>query len=339
MTRKRAPVRSDAGILRNSANYPTWVPMRVTRPAALPRNATIGIISPSSPQRDTARLERGIRYLERLGYSVKLGNHVLATHGGYLAGTDEQRAEDLHTMFRDPQVDAVFCARGGYGCARLLPLLDFSVFRRHPKIFVGFSDVTVLQMALLKRAGLVTFSGAMPSVDMADGFDPRSEEQFWRVLTSRRPLGTLSQPTPLEVIRRGDARGRLMGGNLSVLVSLLGTGYLPPLGNTILALEDVGEATYRIDRMLVQLVYATRAMPAAGTVYGSWSQADPSTHSTPHRDVREVLSERIDLASGPILSGLMYGHQAEKFTLPFGVEARLRSARGGALSLLESAVV
>jgi len=91
--------------------------------------------------------------------------------------------------------------------------------------------------------------------------------------------------------------------------------------------------------MLVQLVYATRAMPAAGTVYGSWSQADPSTHSTPHRDVREVLSERIDLASGPILSGLMYGHQAEKFTLPFGVEARLRSARGGALSLLESAVV
>jgi muramoyltetrapeptide carboxypeptidase len=313
--------------------------MRVIRPAALPRNATIGIISPSSPQRDAARLERSVRYLESLGYLVKLGNHVLATHGGYLAGTDEQRAEDLQAMFRDPHVDAVFCARGGYGCARLLPLLNFSVFRRHPKIFVGFSDVTVLQLALLRRTGLVTFSGAMPSVDMADGFEPRSEEQFWRILTSRRPLGTLSQPTPLDVIRRGDARGRLLGGNLSVLVSLLGTGYLPSFGSSILALEDVGEATYRIDRMLVQLARALRTAPAAGAVYGSWSQPDPSTYSTPHRDVREVLRERIDLASGPILSGLMYGHQAEKFTLPLGIEARLRSSRGGSLSLLEAAVI
>ncbi|MBU3698873.1 MAG: LD-carboxypeptidase [Candidatus Kapabacteria bacterium] len=312
--------------------------MRVIQPPALERNATIGIISPSSPQRDAARLERGVAYLESLGYTVKLGRHALASHGGYLAGTDVQRVEDLHEMFMDPQVSAIFCARGGYGCARLLPLVDFSIIRRHPKIFVGFSDVTVLQLAMLKRTGLITFSGAMPSVDMADGFDAESEEQFWQILTSRRPMGSLKQSWPLEIIRRGQARGRLMGGNLSVLVSLIGTGYLPPVKDSILVLEDVGEATYRIDRMLVHLAQSTRTLPAAGTIYGSWSQPDASTVSTPHRDVAEVLRERTDISSGPILSGLKYGHHAEKFTLPIGAEVMLRSARGGSLTLLEAAV-
>lgn len=322
----------------NSANYPTWVPMKIIKPPALPRGATIGIISPSSPQRDEERLKCGVRYLESLGYQVKIGHHVYARHGGYLAGTDEQRAEDLHSMFRDPDVSAIFCARGGYGCARILPLVDFGLIRRHPKIFVGFSDVTVLQLALLKRTGLVTFSGAMPSVDMADGFEPIAEEQFWRVLTERRRPGALRQPLALNIIRRGRTEGRLLGGNLSVLVSLLGTGYLPELGGSILALEDVGEATYRIDRMLLQLSMATARRPAAGVIYGSWSQAESSSGSTPHRDVEEVLQERLDIAAGPILSNLLYGHQAQKFTLPIGVMARLETARGGSLTLLEGGV-
>lgn len=312
--------------------------MRVIQPAALERHATIGIISPSSPQRDGARLDRGVRYLESLGYTVKLARHALASHGGYLAGTDAQRVDDLHEMFLDPQVSAIFCARGGYGCARLLPLVDFSIIRRNPKIFVGFSDVTVLQLAIFRRTGLITFSGAMPSVDMADGFHSQSEEQFWRILTSRRPMGALKQPWPLEIIRRGEARGRLLGGNLSVIMSLMGTPYLPTFKDAVLALEDVGEATYRIDRMLVHLAQATRSQQAAGTIYGSWSQPDPSTISTPNRDVQEVLHERTDVAAGPIISGLMYGHQAEKFTLPIGAEVVLRSARGGSLSLVEAAV-
>lgn len=312
--------------------------MKINKPLALSKGATIGIISPSSPQRDVARLERGVRYLESLGYRVKLGQHVYARHAGYLAGTDRQRAEDLHAMFRDPDVSAIFCARGGYGCARLLPLVDFGLIRRHPKIFVGFSDVTVLQLAILRRTGLVTFSGAMPSVDMADGFEPIAEEQFWRVLTERRRPGTLRQPLALNIIRRGRTEGRLLGGNLSVLVSLLGTGYLPALGGTILALEDVGEATYRIDRMLVQLSMATARQPAAGVIYGSWSQPDTPAGSTPHRDVDEVLRERLDIAVGPIASNLLYGHQAQKFTLPMGVMARLETARGGALTLLEGGV-
>lgn len=311
--------------------------MKPLLPTAIPKNATIGIISPSSPQRDMSHLDKGIRYLEGLGYFVKLGRHARASYGGYLAGTDGERLSDIHEMFGDKQVDAIFCARGGYGSARLLPSLNASLIQRNPKIFVGFSDTTSLQLALWKMCGLVTFSGAMPSVDMVDTFDPMTEEYFWRVLTSRKPLGHLKQPTPLEIIQHGDAEGRLLGGNLSVVCSLLGTRYMPSLRGTICVLEDIGEETYRIDRMLTQLAQASTRTRAAAVAYGFWSQNSRSTVSTPHRDVNEVLAERCDLTRGPIVSGLMYGHEATKFTLPFGVRARLTS-RTKRLTVVDAAV-
>lgn len=307
------------------------------RPRALPKRATIGIISPSSPQRDEARLYRGIAYLESLGYHVKLGKHVLARHAGYLAGTDRERTQDVHAMFSDPSVDAIFCSRGGYGCARILPLLDYKLIRKNPKIFVGFSDVTSLQLAIWKHARLVTFSGAMPSVDMADAFDPLSEEFFWRVLTSRKAVGLLRQPWAMHTAQSGDANGPLLGGNLSVLTSVLGTDYMPSLRGSVLALEDVGEATYRIDRMLTQLRLATRRARPAGIVYGFWSQDARQHGTTPHREISEVINDRLDLTRGPVLSGLMYGHESTKFTLPFGVHATVNGGKG-LLRLTEAAV-
>ena len=311
--------------------------MKPIFPQALPKKATIGIISPSSPQRDKARLDKGIRYLEGLGYTVKLGAHALSSHAGYLAGTDQERLADLHNMFHDPQVDAIFCSRGGYGSARILPNLNVNLIKKHCKIFVGFSDVSALQLSLWNSCGLVTFSGAMPSVDMADGFDPASEEQFWRVLTSRKPMGALKQSMPLQTIQRGDAEGRILGGNLSVVCSMLGTPYMPSLRKCILALEDVGEESYRIDRMLTQLSYATASARASAVVYGFWSQDGRPRGSTAHRDVHEVMAEKLDLTSGPIMSHLMYGHEPTKLTLPFGVLARV-STRTKRLSLLEPAV-
>lgn len=307
------------------------------RPHALRKNATIGIISPSSPQRDEAKLHRGIAYLEGLGYRIKLGKYVLSRHAGYLAGTDRERAADIHDMFLDPSVDAIFCSRGGYGCARVLPMLDYTAIRRNAKIFVGFSDVTSLQLALWSRAKLVTFSGAMPSVDMSDGFDPHAEEQFWRVLTSRKPLGKLKQPWPMHTVQTGAAQGRLLGGNLSVLTSILGTEYMPSLRGSVTVLEDVGEATYRIDRMLTHLALATKRTKPAAVLYGAWSQDSRDYGTTPHRDVNEVLGERTDLTRGPILSDFMYGHEAKKFTMPFGVLAKV-DGKQGSLSLIESAV-
>ncbi|MCX6140737.1 MAG: LD-carboxypeptidase [Candidatus Kapabacteria bacterium] len=311
--------------------------MKALFPHKLPKNGTIGIISPASPQHDMSRLDKGIRYLEGLGYSVKVGRYAREHHAGYLAGTDVQRLSDLHEMFLDPQVDAIFCSRGGYGSARLLPGLNVNLIKKHPKILVGFSDITSLQLALWKRIGLVTFSGAMPSVDMADRFDPASEEQFWRVLTSNKPLGTLKQSPTMNTIQRGDVQGRIVGGNLSVMCSLFGTPFMPSLRGSILVLEDVGEETYRIDRMLTQVAQATRSGRPAGVAYGFWSQASRPIGTTPHRDVQEVLEERCDVSRGPILAGLLYGHESTKRTLPFGVMARL-SSRTKRFSLIESAV-
>lgn len=311
--------------------------MKPRFPTSLRKRATIGIVSPASPQRDMSRLDKGIRYLEGLGYTVVVGEHARSRYAGYLAGTDEERLSDLHTMFADPRIDAIFCARGGYGSARLLGNIDYELIKRNPKILVGYSDITALQLALWHKCRLVTFSGGMPSVDMVENMDPLSEEQFWRALTSKRPLGQLRQPWPITPIQHGVAEGRVLGGNLSVLVSLLGTEYMPSLRGSILALEDIGEETYRIDRMLVQLLYASVRRRPAGIAYGFWSQSARPLGSTPHRDVNEVLAERRDLTRGPIIADVMYGHERTKFTLPFGVRARL-STTTGSMQLLESAV-
>lgn len=311
--------------------------MKPLFPTALKKRGTIGIISPASPQRDKSNLDNGIRYLEGLGYSVKLGKYSTSHYAGYLAGTDEQRLSDIHGMFSDPQIDAIFCSRGGYGSARLLAGLNIGLIRKNPKILVGFSDITSLQLALWNSCRLITFSGAMPSVDMANTFNAASEEQFWRVLTSRKPLGALKQPWSMNSIQGGEAEGRLLGGNLSVLCSIIGTPYMPSLRGAILALEDVGEETYRIDRMLTQLAYSTTRSRPAGIAYGFWSQDSRPRGSTPHREVLEVLAERSDITRGPILTNLMYGHEPTKLTLPFGVLTRL-SSRTKRMTLLESAV-
>lgn len=310
--------------------------MVIRLPKKLPRRATIGIVSPASPQRDVKRLERGIAYLEGMGHTVVCAPNALAVHGGYLAGTQDQRLADLHMMFADKRIDAIFCARGGYGSAQLLRDLDFGLIRRNPKILVGFSDITALQLALFKKTGLVTFSGAMPSVDMADDFNPTTEEWFWRVLRSTRPLGKLLQPHPFEILKKGNSKGLLLGGNLTVATSLIGTPFMPTLTGNILVLEDVGEETYRIDRMLQHLVNSGVWEKLGGVVFGKWTQGTPAPdRSTPARDVNEVLAELATKCRGPVLSNFMYGHESLKFTLPLGVLCSL-SARG--LTVLGSAV-
>jgi len=296
-------------------------------PKHLSRKAVIGVISPASPQRDPRRLDRGIAYLERLGHHVVLGANARKTYGGYLAGTDEERVADIHEMFANKQVDAIFCSRGGYGTSRLLPLLNYGLIKRNPKIFVGFSDTTALQLAIYKRTGLVTFLGAMPSVDMADTFDPESEEQFWRILTSTRAVGTIKQSTPMNAVKGGTAEGVLLGGNLSVFTRLIGTPYMPSLRGSILALEDVGEETYRIDRMLMHCELAGIMSHVAGIAYGQFTQSPQRASNTPHRDVAEVITERSLSVNGPVLSGLMFGHEAKKLTLPLGAPARMSVGR------------
>ena len=314
-----------------------FIVMRPLLPPRLPEKATIGIIAPASPQRDPKRLERGIRYLESLGHTVVVGDHVHARHGGYLAGTDAERSADLEAMFADNRIDAIFCSRGGYGSARLLDQLDYRLIRRHPKILVGFSDITALQMALWKKIGLVTFSGALPSVDMADTFAPETEEWFWRTLTSTRPLGPIRQPWPVETVQAGSAEGPLLGGNLSVFVTLLGTPFLPNLKDGVLVLEDVGEETYRIDRMMQHLRLSGALSSVSALVTGQWTQSGRPSGSTPHRPIKDVIAEIAAAVNGPVLQNLMYGHEARKLTLPMGVRVKV-SSRGSGLRFLEPAV-
>src|SRR5436190_22497418 len=213
--------------------------MKILKPPRLRRGDVIGLISPASAPLPAEKIERGVDYLEGLGYRVKLGPHVAAQHG-YFAGTDAQRLNDLNAMLNDPQVKAIFAIRGGYGSPRLLPFVDYRAVRRQPKIFAGFSDLTALQLALFRRVGLVTFSGPLPGVEFWQKPDPYTEEQFWRLLTSTRRVGPLHNPNRerLRARIRGRGQGRLLGGNLSLVVSNLGTPFSPDYDGAILVLED-----------------------------------------------------------------------------------------------------
>ena len=305
------------------------------KPPPLKRRATIGIISPASPQRNDDYLHRGVRYLESLGYRVQLGRHALRRYNGYLAGTDDERLEDIESMFADPKIDAVFCARGGYGTTRILRRIDYDLIAAHPKIFVGFSDTTALQCAIFRKTGLITFSGAMPSVDMRDEFDSYSEEWFWTMLTSTEPRGAVEQPEEIVALHPGTARGRLHCGTLSLFASLCGTPFAPAGRKALYLLEDIGEEPYRVDRMLSQMENAGLFAKAGGIAFGQFTGVPADRSATPQPPVSTVLEEYVQRLGLPALGNVLYGHQSKKLTLPFGALARIDGNRG-VLELIEA---
>ena len=300
---------------------------QLIKPKPLQIGDTIGIISPASPQRDETRLFKGIEYLKSKGFNVKLGENALKSYGGYLAGTDEERLSDIESMFADPEIKAIFCARGGYGTPRLLKKLNYGLITNNPKIFVGFSDTTALQCAIHKYTGLITYSGAMPSVDMVD-FHEWSEKVFWQVTLSDEPLGELGQEEPIEPVFDGVAEGKLIGGNLSLLASLCGTPYTPDWSGSILICEDIGEEPYRVDRLLCQLDNAGVFDSIAGIVFGQFTESTLRPTSVPQRDVNEVIEEYASRIALPAVKNVMYGHQRVKWTLPLGGMAKIDGTKG-----------
>lgn len=238
---------------------------------------------------------------------------------GYLAGSDLLRVQDIHDMFTDARVGAVLCTRGGYGAGRLLDRIDYDLIRAHPKILVGFSDVTALSMAMLTRSGLLTFHGPMVAAEFGDSPTELAEYAFWNTLTqgvSQRVLSLGDEGS----LRDGVAEGTLIGGNLAVFASLVGTPYLPDPSGCILFLEDVGENTYRLDRMLLQLKHAGILRAVAGVVLGSFS-AIPE--DTPDRELETVLREYLSPLDVPVMTGFPFGHIPDKVTLPLGARVRL----------------
>jgi muramoyltetrapeptide carboxypeptidase len=311
--------------------------MKLLKPPRLHRGDLIGLVSPASAPSSAEKIEKAVRYLESLSYRTIVGRHALAQRG-YLAGTDHQRASDLNEMLNNRNVKAVIALRGGYGTPRLLPLVDYRAARKNPKIIVGYSDLTALQLAFFEKCGLATFSGPMAAVEMWNSVDPFTEESFWSLLTSPA-LRTLSNPpeTPTIPLRAGKARGRILGGNLALVVSLLGTPYAPDFRNALLVIEDVDEAPHRVDRMLMHLENAGIFQRLRGLIYGQFTDCVPSDPSAPHLTVEEVLNEFASRVKTPVLSGLQYGHIAKKLTLPLGIQMEL-DVEKGTLAMLEPAV-
>jgi len=312
--------------------------MQVRKPARLQKGDLIGIISPASPIADTSRIDRGVRYLERLGYEVVVGSNVQKTRG-YLAGTDNERLDDLHAMFSDKRVRAIICVRGGYGTPRLLPLVNYRLIAQNPKILVGFSDITALQLAIWKKCRLITFHGPMLGVDMAEEFDPFTEEMFWRSVTSPKKIGTLtfdavSQPT---AIHAGKSKGRLLGGNLSLIISILGTPYQPDFAGSILFMEETAEEPYRIDRMITQLRNARVLKKTNAILAGQFLDCAQKDPHKPSLSLEEIFSEFGGIVGKPFLMNLPFGHQKKKMTIPVGLAAGV-DASARTLAYLESAV-
>jgi len=298
-------------------------------PAPLKPPATIAVVSPAGPV-PHEQLDRGLARLTARGFRLKLGGHAKGRYE-YLAGTDEERLADLHAAWADPEVDAVWCSRGGYGAMRLLDRLDWELLAR-PLPLLGYSDITALQLAIQAKFGRVSFSG--PMIGSTNGFgrsdelDPASEADLWAWAGERALPRELANPhgEPLQVLRPGVAEGVLTGGNLSLLSALAGTPYLPDLTGAILVIEDVGECPYRIDRMLVQLRLAGVFEQLAGLVLGDFDDCFPPAKDEPGLPLDALVMECLGDRELPVVSGLRYGHIKQRCTLPLGALARLETA-------------
>ncbi|MFN0158097.1 MAG: LD-carboxypeptidase [Bacteroidota bacterium] len=312
--------------------------MQILKPPRLKKGDLIGIVAPAGPVLDVSKIDRGVRYLEQLGYHVAVGEHVNRIHG-YLAGTDEERVTDLHSMFEDPRIKAIMAVRGGYGTTRILPLLNYRMIARHPKILVGFSDITALQLALWRKCRLITFHGPMLAADFADAVDSFKEEFFWDLVSSRAKKGKVVLPADAVSLRlhSGKATGRLLGGNLSLIVSVLGTPYQPDFTDSILFMEDLDEEPYRVDRMVTQLSNASVFEKSAGILAGQFTGCTPKDPTRPSFHVDEIMERLAEETAKPFLSNLPFGHIPRKMTLPTGLRARV-NADAGEIEFLESAV-
>lgn len=291
------------------------------KPAPLAPGDKVAVLSPGAAV-DAAALEAGIRELEALGLEVVRGDHVFGRRG-YLAGSDAERHADLVAAFRDPSIKGIVAARGGYGCGRLLPLLEPELFRANTRIFVGHSDLTFLLSYLGNIAGMVTFHGPLVAALSAKA----AASLFAMVSGARAPW----QQAATEVVRPGTGEGRIVGGCLSIVTAMLGTPWALPTKGRILFLEDVNEKPYRIDRMLTQLRQAGAFDGVEGVVFGEMigCSAAPDEAVT----VRDVIRDAFHRAPFPVAFGLPSGHGASTVTLPLGVRARLAGER---LTLLEA---
>lgn len=352
--------------------------MQLRIPERLRKGDCIGIVAPGSPVLSPEKIYRGVNYLEKLGYKIKLGKSVecqlnhpqsniisqtippqinklrstpptgeyelqIAINGrrakshGYLAASDRTRADEINTLFADKDVQAIFCTRGGYGSPRILSILDYTLIRKNPKIFVGYSDITALHLAFLKKCRMITFAGPMLAVEMQSKMDTYTEEHFWNVLTRPSEIFSIHAPreNPMSHIVEGAAEGILLGGNLSMLLSLFGTQFLPRFDDAILFIEDVGEKVYRIDRMFAQLKNAGVLENVNGILLGNFSEI---TKEEPSLELDEVIRHYFSSLNKPVIINFPFGHAVPKATLAMGARVRM-NARTHSVKIIQRVVL
>jgi muramoyltetrapeptide carboxypeptidase len=303
-------------------------------PAALRAGDTVRLISPAS-WFDPNKVQTGMDSLRAVGLQPQLGAHALARYGQYSAGTPEQRLEDLHAAFADGSVKAIICNRGGYGSAEMLRGLNLDVIKRHPKVFVGCSDITSLETYIHDQTGLVVFHGPMAAGDFArpNGVDPIS----WQTALSLDSAWQLGPEAGLRTLKAGRAQGKYYGGCLSMMVASLGTPFEIQTAGTILFLEDIGVKPYQIDRMLLQLRLAGKLAGVRGIVFGPMLDCVQPGNADELLDA--VLLRVLADFPGPVAIGLRSGHVLERnITVPIGVESELDLTNTPALRFEPSVV-
>lgn len=294
---------------------------------------TIGIVSPASPEKFEA-IANAIEYLESLGFKVKVGKHIYTTKG-FFAGSHKDRAQDIIDMFLDNEISLILCMRGGYGTMRILEYLNFEIIKNHPKLFMGFSDITTLLNNIQMRSGIITFHGPMASSNISEHYTLKS---FLDTLMLPRDDYLISNPDylPIECSVNGIAEGILVGGNLCLICSTIGTPYELDTDDKILFLEEIGEAPYRIDRMLTQLLLSGKLKKCKGFILGQFKNCGLLSYDKSFT-LEEVLEDRLFSLKKPTLNHLMSGHSYPKLTLPIGAKVQI-NCNIGQIKVLEKIV-
>lgn len=295
--------------------------MNAVKPYRLQQGDKVGVIAPASPP-NQENLERGIAYLEDLGLRVKVGKNVSRING-YLAGLDQERLDDLHEMFQDPEVKAVICACGGYGTGRIAEQIDYELIKCNPKIFWGYSDITFLHTAIRQKTGLITFHGPMLGSDIGKSDTHSLSKEGFKQLFEPSAFVYTDQVSPLETLVEGEASGELVGGNLSLLVSTLGTNFEIDTKSKLLLIEDINEEPRSVDRMLNQLYMAGKLKDANGILVGDFCNCIAKRDLTLALD--EVIAYYVKLANKPALKGFLMGHCNPNISIPLGVPAKLNT--------------
>jgi muramoyltetrapeptide carboxypeptidase len=290
-------------------------------PDQLKKGDTVGLICSSSPVSEE-RAQQCIALLESLGYQVKAAENLAVNYGGYMAGEGAIRGAAINRMFADPDVKAIFCVRGGDGGSRVMEHIDLPLIKRNPKIFVGYSDVTSLHIAINQACGLVTFHGPMVSSNMVDRFDAETSESFFSAINAEKDF-EFKNPAghELQALKEGCSEGVLVGGNLAVISAGIGTYYEIDTKDKILFIEDVDEGVYRIERFAYQLRNAGKLKAAKGILLGQFSNCE--NKDMPEYDVIRCLQDILDGLDIPVMHNVQSGHGSPMMTLPFGAVCRI----------------